>query len=287
VTSEGGIQLPDDYEECAECGYDHSYDPQDAWHRHSVIGTATQAHAADFVKALPQGSVTLFILDPPYYNITADEWDNQWPSVNAYVEWLVDLLMGAVSKLGENGSILLFGGIGKQKEHPFWRVCMRLEEFMTFRNMITWGKRRGYGKSHDYLFCREELAWFSKSSEREKVVFNVPLLSKKRGYAGFNKDYPAKSEYKRVTNVWTDIPELMRPARSCEKPQELYARIVETHSRPGDLVCDFFLGTGHSGCAAIAAGRRFLGCDKDGGAVNMAQKNLDKQRRNNISGDKP
>lgn len=80
--------------------------------------------------------------------------------------------------------------------------------------------------------------------------------------------YPALSEFKRVGNVWTDIdpviedcPELMRPKRSCQKPEKLMDRLVTTHSNPGDLVVDLFCGWGSTGVSAVSLGRNFLGCE--------------------------
>jgi DNA modification methylase len=218
--------------------------------------------------------VSLFILDPPYYGIVAEEWDNQWSTVDDYVQWMTELLRFTRLKMTDTGSLLLFGGLGRHDEHPYWKLIMETEKFLYYRNVITWKKRRAYGKSHDYLFCREEIAWFSRSVERKGITFHIPLLDEKRGYAGFDPKYPAKSEYKRVSNVWDDIPELMQPTRTCEKPRRLYDRLIRTHSNPGDLVCDFFLGTGQSAAAAIEASRRFVGCDKDEAAIIMALDNV-------------
>lgn len=216
-----------------------------------------------FLSSLPLEEVDLFLIDPPYYGIVEDEWDNQWDSEEKYIQWLAGLLERTRIRLKPNGSVLVFGAIGKHGSHPFFEVMRRVEHNNTlhFRNMITWKKRRAYGKSHDYLFCREEIVWYSKSPERTGVTFNIPYLDEKRGYAGFNKKYPAKSEFKRVSNVWDDIPELMRPKRRCEKPLPLLKRLINTHSNPGDLVVDFFAGTGTTGVAAIESGRRFRGCE--------------------------
>ncbi|HXA32824.1 MAG TPA: DNA methyltransferase [Acidimicrobiales bacterium] len=41
------------------------------------------------------------------------------------------------------------------------------------------------------------------------------------------------------------------------------SQLVEYCSRPGELVCDPFLGSGTTGVAAIRGGRRFVGCDSD------------------------
>lgn len=228
--------------------------------------------ALSFINTLEDGSVSLLCTDPPFYGIVAEEWDNAWPSTAAYAEWFCGILHAARPKLTPTGSVVFFGAIGKHGHRPLFPVMGQLEAagIYTYRNWITWKKRRAYGKSHDYLFCREEILWYSVSAERTEVTFNIPLTSEKRGYAGFDPKYPAKSEYKRVSNVWDDIPELMRPVRTCQKPIPLMRRLIETHSNPGDLVIDPFSGTGATGMAALMAGRRFRGTDADPKAADYA-----------------
>lgn len=218
----------------------------------------------DFIETLQDKSVTLFVTDPPYMNIVQDHWDNQWSSTEEYVDWMHKVLTAMKPKLKDNASVIFFGGVGKHGERPFFDLMKKVEttNLYTYRNLITWQKRRAYGKSHDYLFCREEFAWYSVSPERTNVVFNIPLTDVKRGYDGWNSKYKAKSEFKRVSNVWTDIPELMRPERNTQKPIPLMARIIATHSNPGDLVVDTFCGWGTTGVAALSLGRDFLGCER-------------------------
>jgi len=226
--------------------------------------------ACAFIESLEDASVGLVLIDPPYYGIVDDSWDNQWASEDDYVSWLSVMCYAARKKLTPTGSLLVFGGVGKHGSHPFFRVISELEKKFHFRNLITWKKRRAYGKKFNYLHCREEIVWYSKSSVESEVTFNIPYLTEKRGYAGFNKKYPAKSPYYRVSNVWADIGELMRPKRTAEKPIPLLERLILTHSNPNDLVVDFFAGTGSTGVAALKNGRRFLGCDMDNTAVQMA-----------------
>lgn len=123
------------------------------------------------------------------------------------------------------------------------------------------GQAKSLRKSHDYLWTREEAAWYSCAEGRTDVTFNIPLTNELRGYDGFNKNYKAKSPYKRVTNVWSDIPELFKPKIQCEKPVPLMERLVLTHSNPGDLIVDVFCGRGTTGVAALMHGRRFRGCE--------------------------
>lgn len=215
----------------------------------------------DFIPLLEDKSVDLLLTDPPYMNIVDDKWDKQWKTVQDYVDWMYKVLEAMKPKMKDHGSVIFFGGIGSHNERPFFKVMDAIESknLYTYRNFVTWGKRRAYGKSHDYLFCREEIVWYSMSPERTEVTFNIPLTNIERGYEGYNKKYPAKSKFKRVTNVWSDIPELMRPKRKAQKPVPLMERIIQTHSNPGDLVVDPFAGWGTTGIAALGLGRRFFG----------------------------
>lgn len=222
----------------------------------------------------PAKSIHLLCIDPPYYEIVKDRWDHAWNTQAQYVDWLFGIMAAARPALTDDASIVCFGGIGKHGVHPIFSLLERLERVYTFRNWITWQKRRGFGKSHDYIFCREEILWLSVSPVRTEVRFNIPLTETLRGYAGFNSKYPAKSPYKRVSNVWTDIPELMRPRVSCQKPVPLLKRIVATHSMPGDTVADCFVGSGTTPLACRDLGRNFTGCDVDPAMVNMTAERL-------------
>ncbi len=52
------------------------------------------------------------------------------------------------------------------------------------------------------------------------------------------------------------------------------AKLIESLTDPGDLICDPFLGSGATAAAAVKLGRRFIGCDIDPGAVAVARDRL-------------
>lgn len=238
------------------------------------MSTVTVADAREFATGFADGSVALLLMDPPYGGLLNVPWDRQWPSPQAYAAWFLSVLRCWRRTLTPTGSVIFFGGTGTPGQRTLLHTILALEDErgmgLYCRNWITWKKRRAYGKSHDYLYTREEILWYSASPARTGVTFNIPYLDEKRGYEGWNKDFPAKSEFKRVSNVWTDIPELMRPMRPAEKPTVLMERLVLTHSNPGDLVVDPFCGTGATGEAALKHGRRFRGADTDPAAVQIA-----------------
>lgn len=66
------------------------------------------------------------------------------------------------------------------------------------------------------------------------------------------------------TDVWTyhAVPSY-QGRHPCEKPPEMARDIVRASSREGGLVADFFCGSGAFLAAAVAEGRRAIGCDMD------------------------
>lgn len=48
-----------------------------------------------------------------------------------------------------------------------------------------------------------------------------------------------------------------------EKPVSLMMDLVQDFTRPGEVVCDPFMGSGTTGIACVALGRRFIGIEQD------------------------
>lgn len=64
------------------------------------------------------------------------------------------------------------------------------------------------------------------------------------------------------TDVWTYPPVQFYPGKHpCEKPAEMMRDIIAASSRPGDVVADFFMGSGATIKAAIKLGRNVLGVE--------------------------
>lgn len=64
------------------------------------------------------------------------------------------------------------------------------------------------------------------------------------------------------TDVWTFAPVASYPGKHpCEKPADLMEHIIATSSRPGDVVADFFMGSGATIKAAKKLGRRAIGVE--------------------------
>lgn len=65
-----------------------------------------------------------------------------------------------------------------------------------------------------------------------------------------------------------------------EKPVPLMQHYIENSSRPAQLVLDPFMGTGTTGVAAVRAGRRFVGIERDERWFAAAVKRIEEAVRN-------
>lgn len=61
----------------------------------------------------------------------------------------------------------------------------------------------------------------------------------------------------------------------CAKPVALMMELVSLYTQPGDLVCDPFAGSGTTGVACLALGRRFVGIEQDAGTFSTACRRLE------------
>lgn len=95
-----------------------------------------------------------------------------------------------------------------------------------------------------------------------------------------------ENEGKIANNLWEDIPNLQGSNKeflnfSGQKPELLLKRIFETSSREGDLILDFFGGSGTTGIVAHKMKRQYILVEQMGSQVDILLKRL----KNVIEGD--
>ena len=96
--------------------------------------------------------------------------------------------------------------------------------------------------------------------ERDNRIF-VTSQGKKRV-----KYYLSEAKGIALDDVWTNIPEVNSMGNenvgyATQKPEALLERIIKASSNEGDLVCDFFGGSGTTAAVAERLGRRWITCD--------------------------
>ena len=80
-------------------------------------------------------------------------------------------------------------------------------------------------------------------------------------------------------DIWTDIDPINSQAIEnlqfdTQKPEALLKRIILASSNPGDIVADFFCGSGTTLAVAEKLGRRWIGCDLSKFAIQVTRKRL-------------
>lgn len=222
----------------------------------------------DHMKELPDGSVDLIIADPPYFQVCGHFDFGVWKNAKEYLDWSRAWLLEAKRILKDNGTLMLWGSVGK-REITFARLAIMIEDEELFhrQNWITQRNTRGIGAQTNYMSAREDLLFLTK--DPKKYIFNVPYSDEKSERKDMgNNGKPRKNTHKRISNVWYDITEASQSSKErCDHPtvkaQKLCDRIILSHSDKGALIYIPFVGSGSEIISAINNGREFIGTEKD------------------------
>lgn len=228
----------------------------------------------EVMATLPDESIDLIIADPPYFQIKGD-FDFQWKTRGDYLDWMRDALLCCRRILKPTGTLILWNSVGK-REIMMARLAVMIEDEELFlrQGWITQRNSRGIGTQRNYMSCREEFLFLTKS---DSYTFNVPYLEERsqRSDAGANGK-PRKNRFKRVSNVWCDIAEASQSSiERCNHPTvkalKLCDRIVQTHSNAGDAVFIPFAGSGSEIISARNNHRKVIACESSDSFCALAR----------------
>ena len=114
----------------------------------------------DLLSQIPDSSVDLICIDPPYFRVKSDDWDNCWPSEAAFLDWIERVFLECDRVLASHGSQYVFAA-GKMAS----RVEERARRALNVLNHIVWVKPSGVFQKH----CKEKLRNYVPASER--IIF--------------------------------------------------------------------------------------------------------------------
>jgi len=263
----------------------------------AMTGTIYLADNLDVLRTLPDGSVDLIYIDPPFntgkpqrrtqmrtvrsadgdrtgfqgqrYRTTllaTSAFDDAYPD---YLGFLRPRLAESRRVLADHGSFYVH--LDYREVHYVKVELDRVFGRASFVNEIIWAYDYGARTRKKWPPKHDNILLYSKTPDR--FLFNyeeierIPYMAP--GLVGPEK----AARGKLPTDTWwhTIVPThgTERTGYPTQKPLAILKRIVQASSCPGNLVLDFFAGSGTTGAACLALGRHFLLVDNNPRAMEV------------------
>lgn len=211
----------------------------------------------------------------------ADTWEE---GTLSYLKMIYPRLVLMKELLSERGSIYV---------HIDWHVGAYMKIILDdifgkdrLLNEIMWcysigGKGNSfYGRKHDTILLYSKSPNYTFNGKDKDVIVQRKLNTHMRTKIDDSgREYQEKTDKKSgkiyryyvdegkvPEDYWIDIEQLNREdaervGYATQKPSKLLTRIIAASSNEGDLVCDFFGGSGTTAAVAERLGRRWITCD--------------------------
>jgi site-specific DNA-methyltransferase (adenine-specific) len=266
-------------------------------------GTIHLADNLSVLGQLPAGSVDLIYIDPPFNTgrlqqrtrlrtVRSEDGDRlgfqgrRYETVRlgtrAFADAFDDYLAFLEPRLEEAHRVLSpTGSLYLHVDYREVHYCKVLLDAIfgrdSFLNEIIWaydygGRTRAkWPPKHDnvLLYAKDPANYVFNYDDIERIPYMAP------GLVGPGK----AARGKLPTDTWwhTIVPTngAERTGYPTQKPLGILRRIVQASSRPGDLVLDFFAGSGTTGAACLALGRRFILVDDNPQALEVMARRFD------------
>ena len=247
-----------------------------------------------------EGKIRLIYIDPPY-NTSSDSFKyNDSFNHSSWLTFMKNRLELARRLLAEDGSIYI------QLDYNEVHYCKVLMDEIfgsnCFQREIIWDTQvlSGYKTMvNNWVRGHDSILFYTKSPSN--FFFNKLKRPQTQEYLdSFNKidengryymvahgtrRYRDEAEERgRVFgDVWDDIKSFMqmptaseRVDFSTQKPEALLERIIKSATNEGDIVLDFFSGSGTTGVVAHKLKRRYIMCEQMDNQIRIQMERLDK-----------
>ena len=242
----------------------------------------------EFMRSLEESTIDLIYIDPPFFTQSTREcvfrgkkiyYHDSWKSTNSYLHFLVARVRRCHRLLKDTGVLCVH--LDWRSSHIMKLWCDKIFGGDNFVNEIVWAyngggySKRAYPRKHDNILV------FSKS---DNYSFNIEYKEYSKG----TQKIPSSNSGKRildlergtpVTDVWSDIRPIVgwsseKVGYPTQKSLRLLQRLIKAFTNKGDIVADFFSGSGTTLVAAKQLGRHFIGCDISLDAISISNKRL-------------
>jgi site-specific DNA-methyltransferase (adenine-specific) len=189
-----------------------------------------------------------------------------------YLKFLAPRLEQAYRVLAPDGSFYLH--IDYREVHYVKTLLDQIFGRQCFLNEIIWAYDYGGKPKNKWPAKHDNILVYVK--DPKKYTFNVHDIDREPYMAPGLVGAEKAARGKLPTDTWwhTIVATNGREKTGypTQKPRALIDRIVRASSNPGDLVLDFFAGSGTTGESCLALGRRFILIDESPQALEVMAK---------------
>jgi len=219
----------------------------------------------ELLKSLPDNSIDMVCVDPPYFQIVKNDWDNQWKTEKEYLEWCSEWTEECFRILKPNRCFYVWG---TTKTDTFLRYKLDVLNKVSnacYQNWIIWHYDWGGRTKKTFARKHEDLLMYSKGKE---FLFNaddvrIPYAMKTNVRKGATNNPKGKIP----TDVWQKNNHTTSKEYAgwhpTQKPLQILERVIKANTNEGDIVLDCFSGSGSTMIACARTGRSFLGAELD------------------------
>lgn len=250
------------------------------------------ARTQDMLRQLPDDSVHLIYLDPPYcsgrtFDTVFDLGDGAKKffafedlckhGIIGYVNRMIPIIKEMHRILKPTGSICVH--LDYHVVHYMKVVLDEIFGIKNFRNEIIWhyksvsNTKNDFARKHDTILRYVKSEIFTFNTDDVRVPYDEKTISRYENPVEFPGGYTAKMNEKGkiLDDVWT-IPPVRNVSKEkvdfdTQKPKALLERIILACSNPKDIVLDPFSGSGTTVETALDLERKPIGIDIDPGAI--------------------
>lgn len=223
-----------------------------------------QGDCLELLATIPDGSVDMVLADLPY-GTTASKWDSVIPFEPLWAEYK--------RICTKNAAIVLTA------QQPFTSALV-MSNVKAFKQALVWKKNKSSGHlnaKRRHLTVHEDVLLFSFGTpvyNPQKTTGHTPSHSASRLDVSTVYGRQRHTTYEggqttRMPNTLLAYDVVNNDGSGegrfhpNQKPVPLLEYLINTYSRPGELVLDNTMGSGTTGVAALNTGRLFIGMEKD------------------------
>jgi DNA modification methylase len=250
-----------------------------------------------------EGQIQLIYADPPFLTGKAyrarighnedsrkpQEWktvksyQDQWKDGGEYLDMLYPRLESMWRLLAPTGSLYL---------HLDWHASayarILLDEIFgpdRLMNEIVWVYhgpspiKSAFNRKHDTILIYTKTKDYTFNVDAVRIPYNPSTVKTfaSSPRAGFGKK--PDLDRGKVPEDWWYFPVVARLHKErtgypTQKPEAMMERIILASSNPGDIVADFFSGSGTTPCVSARLGRHWIACDPEPTALQVSHRRM-------------